>query len=455
MVNFIPYRDTKGRLQHDSGVQTVNYDTPRGWGKTRVKGDNELRVSESAPPRQCWTFWLETQDLNGSHCRNPVKYLPSAVAPVSKTANTRPTILPCESAMLKNEEIKHRKRQVVGGRGQIITRTTSSPEPVQTAQLFHLMTISSTYDHNGGQPLTTISVAKGSLQLFDSTSRAQSQVDRLILNPCLTCSLPQEGHLSEIHAVTFSPNSGLLATGGTDRLIKLWSVAGAGTSSDTGREQANVGRADGREYFLMVFLQTFHDPARQHYQCQKGGGLVARRKKMKRAGGGGEELWTPLDFELPFRPLWLFSGCLQKTETFDGSSGSITSLAFDPSVSAQTGDVRRRELSAGRTRTPRLLVIGPKSPSCLSCSPGDWPKVSQPFFTPKAELELTISCLQAVRFEGPWFNGTEKERWGKAFKENYSCFLPHSWRCLPLMPLRRLRHVRQRGPVVEGGGQQD
>uniref|UniRef100_A0A670ZWK1 Autophagy related 16 like 2 n=1 Tax=Pseudonaja textilis TaxID=8673 RepID=A0A670ZWK1_PSETE len=66
-----------------------------------------------------------------------------------------------------------------------------------------------------------------------------------------------DGHLSEIHAVTFSPNSGLLATGGTDRLIKLWSVAGgkrvtkgirclfgtAGTNSDnTGQEQANVGR---------------------------------------------------------------------------------------------------------------------------------------------------------------------------------------------------------------------
>ncbi|XP_026550388.1 autophagy-related protein 16-2-like, partial [Notechis scutatus] len=82
-----------------------------------------------------------------------------------------------------------------------------------------------------------------------------SQVGRLLLNPCLICSLPQEGHLSEIHAVTFSPNSGLLATGGTDRLIKLWSVAG---------------------------------------------------------------------------------GCLEKKETFDGSSGSITSLAFDPLVSTQS-----------------------------------------------------------------------------------------------------------------------
>ncbi|XP_039202373.1 protein Atg16l2 isoform X2 [Crotalus tigris] len=49
---------------------------------------------------------------------------------------------------------------------------------------------------------------------------------------CMAACLPscvadeQEGHLSEIHAVAFSPNSGLLATGGVDRVIKLWSVAG-------------------------------------------------------------------------------------------------------------------------------------------------------------------------------------------------------------------------------------
>ncbi|KAM3837480.1 protein Atg16l2 isoform 2-T2 [Vipera latastei] len=52
------------------------------------------------------------------------------------------------------------------------------------------------------------------------------------LPSCAAACLPscvadeQEGHLSEIHAVAFSPNSGLLATGGVDRVIKLWSVAG-------------------------------------------------------------------------------------------------------------------------------------------------------------------------------------------------------------------------------------
>ncbi|XP_066477018.1 protein Atg16l2 [Tiliqua scincoides] len=49
---------------------------------------------------------------------------------------------------------------------------------------------------------------------------------------CVAACLPsrvsdeQEAHLSEINAIKFSPNSGLLATGGTDRLIRLWNVVG-------------------------------------------------------------------------------------------------------------------------------------------------------------------------------------------------------------------------------------
>uniref|UniRef100_A0A8D2LNZ4 Autophagy related 16 like 2 n=1 Tax=Varanus komodoensis TaxID=61221 RepID=A0A8D2LNZ4_VARKO len=35
-----------------------------------------------------------------------------------------------------------------------------------------------------------------------------------------------EAHASEVNAVKFSPNSSLLATGGVDRLIRLWNVAG-------------------------------------------------------------------------------------------------------------------------------------------------------------------------------------------------------------------------------------
>ncbi|XP_062830471.1 protein Atg16l2 isoform X2 [Anolis carolinensis] len=49
---------------------------------------------------------------------------------------------------------------------------------------------------------------------------------------CAAACLPshvsdiQEAHGSEVNAVRFSPNSGMLATGGTDRLIQLWNVVG-------------------------------------------------------------------------------------------------------------------------------------------------------------------------------------------------------------------------------------
>uniref|UniRef100_A0A8D2LN06 Autophagy related 16 like 2 n=1 Tax=Varanus komodoensis TaxID=61221 RepID=A0A8D2LN06_VARKO len=45
---------------------------------------------------------------------------------------------------------------------------------------------------------------------------------------CLPSSVSdmQEAHASEVNAVKFSPNSSLLATGGVDRLIRLWNVAG-------------------------------------------------------------------------------------------------------------------------------------------------------------------------------------------------------------------------------------
>nr|XP_060627305.1 protein Atg16l2 [Anolis sagrei ordinatus] len=49
---------------------------------------------------------------------------------------------------------------------------------------------------------------------------------------CAVASLPshvsdlQEAHGSEVNAIRFSPNSGMLATGGTDRLIQLWNVVG-------------------------------------------------------------------------------------------------------------------------------------------------------------------------------------------------------------------------------------
>uniref|UniRef100_A0A8D2DA20 Protein Atg16l2 n=1 Tax=Sciurus vulgaris TaxID=55149 RepID=A0A8D2DA20_SCIVU len=49
---------------------------------------------------------------------------------------------------------------------------------------------------------------------------------------CVAARLPTwaqdvlDGHLSEVNAVCFGPNSSLLATGGADRLIRLWNVVG-------------------------------------------------------------------------------------------------------------------------------------------------------------------------------------------------------------------------------------
>ncbi|XP_073468715.1 protein Atg16l2 isoform X2 [Aquarana catesbeiana] len=49
---------------------------------------------------------------------------------------------------------------------------------------------------------------------------------------CVICSLPRralyskEIHDSEIHAVRFSPNSKMVATGGADRMVKLWYIVG-------------------------------------------------------------------------------------------------------------------------------------------------------------------------------------------------------------------------------------
>ncbi|XP_070605522.1 protein Atg16l2 [Erythrolamprus reginae] len=116
------------------------------------------------------------------------------------------------------------------------------------------------------------SVSSGSMEQYCS------------LSSCVAACLPsgvadeQEGHHSEIHALAFCPNSGLLATGGTDRLIKLWSVAG---------------------------------------------------------------------------------GCLEKQETFEGPSGSITSLAFDPlgcCVLAATYDNAAQLWKVGDSRIQEILT---------------------------------------------------------------------------------------------------
>ncbi|XP_025047664.1 autophagy-related protein 16-2 isoform X2 [Alligator sinensis] len=62
---------------------------------------------------------------------------------------------------------------------------------------------------------------------------------------CLVACLPsfisdiQEAHLSEVNAVKFCPSSTMLATGGTDKLIKLWNVVGGRLESVRTLEGAN------------------------------------------------------------------------------------------------------------------------------------------------------------------------------------------------------------------------
>ncbi|XP_053169179.1 protein Atg16l2 isoform X3 [Hemicordylus capensis] len=64
---------------------------------------------------------------------------------------------------------------------------------------------------------------------------------------CVAACLPstvsdeQEAHLSEVNAIKFSPNSGMLATGGTDRLIRLWNVVGGRLENMQTLEGANGG----------------------------------------------------------------------------------------------------------------------------------------------------------------------------------------------------------------------
>ncbi|KYO37787.1 autophagy-related protein 16-2 isoform B [Alligator mississippiensis] len=62
---------------------------------------------------------------------------------------------------------------------------------------------------------------------------------------CVVACLPsfisdiQEAHLSEVNAVKFCPSSTMLATGGTDKLIKLWNVVGGRLESVRTLEGAN------------------------------------------------------------------------------------------------------------------------------------------------------------------------------------------------------------------------
>uniref|UniRef100_A0ABM5FVS9 Protein Atg16l2 isoform X1 n=1 Tax=Pogona vitticeps TaxID=103695 RepID=A0ABM5FVS9_9SAUR len=87
--------------------------------------------------------------------------------------------------------------------------------------------------------------------LFDfrlkrGNSISNVSVDRYSCLPLCAATCPpsqvsdvQEAHASEVNAIRFSPNTSLLATGGTDRLIRLWNVVGGRLESLETLEGAN------------------------------------------------------------------------------------------------------------------------------------------------------------------------------------------------------------------------
>ncbi|XP_033001813.1 autophagy-related protein 16-2 isoform X2 [Lacerta agilis] len=95
-----------------------------------------------------------------------------------------------------------------------------------------------------------VGVFKG---LFDfrmkrgSSFSSPSEERSYYIPSCAAACLPsrvrdeQEGHASEINAARFSPNSSVLATGGADKLIRLWDVAGGRMEKVKTLEGANGG----------------------------------------------------------------------------------------------------------------------------------------------------------------------------------------------------------------------
>ncbi|XP_062983317.1 protein Atg16l2-like isoform X2 [Elgaria multicarinata webbii] len=83
-------------------------------------------------------------------------------------------------------------------------------------------------------------------RLKRGNSISSMSTDRYCSIPCCVAAcLPstvsdiQEAHVSEINAIRFSPNSSMLATGGTDRLIRLWNVVGGRLENMQTLEGAN------------------------------------------------------------------------------------------------------------------------------------------------------------------------------------------------------------------------
>ncbi|KAM4701314.1 protein Atg16l2-like [Discoglossus pictus] len=124
-----------------------------------------------------------------------------------------------------------------------VTRTSSVPHP-HCASSQDSSTVEGSVSVERSCPVTrprSQSLSPGSFDVFDSVrgffNFRRQRYDSFsnmewcpLSSVCVLCRLPSKAlcnqvvHESEIHAVKFSPNSRIVATGGADRVIKFWDV---------------------------------------------------------------------------------------------------------------------------------------------------------------------------------------------------------------------------------------
>ncbi|KAM9319734.1 protein Atg16l2 [Gastrophryne carolinensis] len=142
---------------------------------------------------------------------------------------------------------------------------------------------------------------------------------------CVLCRLPtralcsKEIHDSEIHAVRFSPNSKMVATGGADRVVKIWDIVGGQLQSHQDLEGSNGGitSIEFDPWGLQVLAASFY---------------------------GSAHLWK--------------LGC-RSSESLTGHKGKVTAAKFKMSV--------HRAVTCSMDRTIREWDL-PKA-ACIRCIP--------------------------------------------------------------------------------------
>uniref|UniRef100_A0A8C5MCT6 Autophagy-related protein 16 domain-containing protein n=1 Tax=Leptobrachium leishanense TaxID=445787 RepID=A0A8C5MCT6_9ANUR len=113
---------------------------------------------------------------------------------------------------------------------------TEAPELGKLRPSSSLENIRNTRERSQSVPSVPSRVVGVFRRLFDFSSRKELEVsEERWCQPspiCVACGVPsralssKEVHDSEVHAVKFSPNPRVVATGGSDRVVKLWEVDG-------------------------------------------------------------------------------------------------------------------------------------------------------------------------------------------------------------------------------------